>query len=65
MAKNSAYPDPYGKRKGGALPDIMGPLNIDSQGDKLVPPNDMMEVAGAMCDGKGSPDPLGLLKDID
>lgn len=67
MAKNGSgqYPDPYGRRKGGALPDIMGPLNINSEGDKLVPPNDMQEVGGAMADGKDSPDPLGLLKGMD
>ena len=45
------YPDSYGK-KTSALPDILGPLNIDNEGDKLVPRNDMAEVAGAMCDGE-------------
>lgn len=59
MAKGK-YPDEYGKRTS-ALPDILGPLNIDSEGDKLVPPNDMAEVAGQMCDGTGSPDPLGIV----
>jgi hypothetical protein len=63
MAK-SLYPDMQGQPTK-ALPDILGPLNIDHEGDKLVPGNDMIEVAGAMCDGKGSPDPLGLLRDID
>lgn len=62
MAKNSGqYPDSYGKNKGGALPDILGPLNVESEGDKLVPQNDMGEVGGAMCDGAGSPDPLDLV----
>lgn len=63
MAKNQ-YPDMVGKPTK-ALPDILGPLNIDEEGDKLVPRNDMAEVGGVMCDGKGSPDPLGLLRDID
>ena len=60
----SKFPDNYGKVTK-ALPDIMGPLNINSEGDKLVPPNDMQEVGGAMADGKDSPDPLGLLKGMD
>ena len=55
------YPDDYGKRKPGALPDILGPLNVGDEGDKLVPENDMAEVAGAMCKGTGSPDPLDLV----
>lgn len=63
MAKNGAgsFPDPYGKRKAGALPDILGPLNVEAEGDKLVPANDMGEVGGEMCDGRGSPDPMGLM----
>ena len=47
MAKNS-----------GALPDIFGPLAVPAQkGDKLVPENDMGEVAGSMNKGKEVPDP--------
>jgi hypothetical protein len=46
------------KKSSGALPDIMGPLNVPPQpGDKLVPPNDMAEVGGSMCKGKEVPDP--------
>jgi hypothetical protein len=59
--KAGQYPDSYGTRKPGALPDILGPLNVESQGDKLVPPNDMAEVGGEMADGVKSPDPLGLI----
>lgn len=50
----------YGKETK-ALPDIKGPLNIDQQGDKLVPPNDMAGVASGPCMGKESRDPLGVV----
>jgi len=56
----SKYPDEYGKPTK-ALPDILGPLNIDQQGDKLVPPNDMAEVAPGWVTGKESRDPLGVV----
>ena len=63
MAKKSTgqYPDDYGRQVKGALPDVLTPLNVDEEGDKLVPRNDMVEVAGAMCRGTGSPDPLDLV----
>jgi hypothetical protein len=54
------YPDSYGKATK-ALPDILGPLNIASQGDKLVPENDMAEVAPSWASGKESKDPLGVV----
>jgi hypothetical protein len=54
------YPDEYG-RPTKALPDILGPLNIDQQGDKLVPANDMAEVAPGWVTGKESRDPLGVV----
>lgn len=63
MAK-SGYPDIYGKTTR-ALPDIMGPLNIDEEGDKLVPPNDMAEVGGRFVTGGSCPDPLGFLTAIE
>jgi hypothetical protein len=59
MAKGQ-YPDQYG-RETKAIPDIMGPLNIDQEGDSLVPANDMAEVAGSWGTGKESPDPLGAI----
>jgi hypothetical protein len=59
MAK-SGYPDQYG-RETKALPDILGPLNIDAQGDKLVPANDMAEIAPSWAMGKESRDPLGVV----
>jgi hypothetical protein len=55
-----AYPDTYGKETK-ALPDILGPLNIDQQGDKLVPPNDMAEIAPSWNMGRESRDPLGVM----
>jgi hypothetical protein len=60
-ARNVSYPDTYGKAQKGALPDILGPLNIEAEGDALVPQNDMAEIAGAMCSGEGSPDPLDIV----
>jgi hypothetical protein len=54
------YPDTYGKPTK-ALPDILGPLNIEQQGDKLVPANDMAEIAAPWVTGKESRDPLGVL----
>lgn len=55
-----AYPDEYGKPTK-ALPDILGPLNIEHQGDSLVPSNDMSEVAPGWVTGKSSKDPLGVV----
>jgi hypothetical protein len=58
MAKKSGqYPDLYGSPTK-ALPDILGPLNIDEEGDKCVPRNDMNEFPRA--DGTIGPDPIGL-----
>ena len=59
MAKET-YPQTYGKETS-ALPDIMGPLNIADEGDKLVPPNDMAETAPGWSTGKSSKDPLGVV----
>lgn len=59
-----SYPETYGKRTK-ALPDIESPLNIDAEGDKLVPQNDMAEVAGKLAMGGECPDPLGLLTAIE
>jgi len=59
MAK-SGYPQEYGKETS-ALPDIMGPLNIDEEGDSLVPGNDMAAVAPGWVTGKESKDPLGVV----
>lgn len=56
----SGYPDTYGKETS-ALPDIMGPLNIDQQGDSLAPANDMAAVAPGWVTGKSSKDPLGVV----
>jgi hypothetical protein len=56
----SQYPDTYGKPTK-ALPDILGPLNVDQQGDKLVPSNDMAAVAPTWATGKESKDPLGVV----
>lgn len=55
-----SYPDQYGKTTK-ALPDICGPLNVDQEGDSLVPPNDMAEVAPGWVTGKESRDPLGVV----
>jgi hypothetical protein len=54
------YPETYGHPTK-ALPDIEGPLNIEHEGDKLVPDNDMAEIAGRFVTGGECPDPLGLL----
>ena len=58
--KKTGYPSEYGKETA-ALPDIMGPLNIDQEGDSLVPPNDMAEVAPGWSTGKSSKDPFGVV----
>jgi hypothetical protein len=55
-----SYPETYGKPTK-ALPDILGPLNIEHQGDKDVPANDMAEVAPSWAQGKESRDPLGVV----
>lgn len=45
-----------------ALPDYLGPLNVAAQpGDKLVPANDMSDVANEFASGRGAPDPLDLI----
>ena len=54
------YPEEYGKETS-ALPDIKGPLNIDQQGDTLVPPNDMAGTGAGWATGKSSKDPLGVV----
>ena len=54
------YPDTYGKPTK-ALPDINGPLNINQEGDSLVPDNDMAGVAPGWVMGKESKDPLGVV----
>jgi hypothetical protein len=61
---NKNYPDDYGVVLGKVLPNILTPLKIDQEGDKLVPPNDMAEVAGALCAGGELKDPLGLVYSI-
>jgi hypothetical protein len=64
-SKGSSYPDMYGQPVKGVLPDMATPLNIDEDGDVLVPPNDMRAVGGTLGNsgsGEISPDPLGLLR---
>jgi len=63
MARKSGYPDSYG-RPTKALPDVLGPLNIDEEGDSFVPPNDMADVADGMAKGTECPDPMGFLKGL-
>ena len=48
-----------------ALPDILGPLNVDKGGDVLAPPNDMAEVGGKTVHGTKSNDPCGYLSQIE
>jgi hypothetical protein len=58
------YPDMYGTPVKGVLPDMATPLNIDEEGDVLVPRNDMRAVGGTLGNsGKGevAPDPLDLI----
>jgi hypothetical protein len=63
MKNKGTYPDMYGTPIKGCLPDMATPLNIDAEGDALVPPNDMKEVAGPVGDTNYvSPDPLNLIK---
>lgn len=64
MAKKNQYPDIYG-RATKALPDILGPLNMDEEGDVLVPRNDMAEVAPELNMGGRLRDPLGLVYEIE
>jgi hypothetical protein len=62
MAKARQYPDTYGVPVKGAQEDMLTPLTIDEEGDKLVPRNDMKEVAGRVGDKDYiSPDPMGYL----
>lgn len=42
MAPRGTFPETYGVPTR-ALPDILGPLNIEAEGDR-VPPNDMAEI---------------------
>jgi hypothetical protein len=68
MPKSSAkslYPDDYGRQVPGALPDVLGPLNVDNEGDKLVPPNDIRELAPPFVEGTSLPDPLDLVYQIE
>jgi hypothetical protein len=64
MAKKGLqYPDTYGTPIKGAMELIMSPLNMDEEGDVLVPRNDMKEVGGKIGDTNYiSPDPLDLIK---
>jgi hypothetical protein len=59
-SRKSGYPDTYGKPTS-ALPDILGPMNVDEEGDVLAPRNDMAEIAPDMCMGREVNDPLGLV----
>lgn len=63
-SNKNQYPDTYGQPTS-ALPDVLGPLNIDEQGDSFVPKNDMAEVADGFARGQKPNDPLGLLRGID
>lgn len=48
--------------KNSGLPDIKGPLNVPAQpGDKLVPANDMGDVAKDFAMGNRAPDPLNVV----
>jgi len=58
----SKYPETYGHPAKGAIPDILGPLNIQGEGDSLVPENDMAELG--LADGKSCPDPMSFLTPI-
>jgi len=62
--RGAAYPDTYGTPTQ-ALPDVLGPLNIDQEGDQFVPPNDMAEVATPWSKGTKPNDPLALIKGLD
>ncbi len=63
MAKKSSYPDMYGEPIKGAQVDMLSPLNIDAQGDLLVPPNDMKAVGGRVGDKDFTGyDPLDLIQ---
>ena len=62
--KRNQYPDDYGVVLGNVLPDILTPLKVDEEGDKLVPRNDMAEVAHELQAGRSLRDPLGVLTGI-
>jgi hypothetical protein len=65
MAKKGGYPDIYGSPLKGVLPDMATPLNIEDEGDVLVPPNDMRAVGGTLGNsgpGEVAPDPLDFIK---
>ncbi len=68
MAKKgskSLYPDDYGRGMPGVLPDILSPISVDNEGDKLVPPNDLGEIAPGFVHGGQIPDPLDLIYQIE
>jgi hypothetical protein len=48
-----------------ALPDIMGPLNVNKGGDTLAPPNDMSDVGGKACHGGRPNDPMAFVSPIE
>lgn len=56
MAK---YPETYGKKMPGVLPDLDGPLSVGAEAGDPVPQNDM----GALPwnSGASAPDPLGVV----
>lgn len=60
MAKND-FPKTYGHPTR-ALPDVVGPLNIDHSGDD-APDNDMAEVGPEWAKGQRSRDPIGIVVD--
>lgn len=61
-----AYPNEYGKKKSGVLPDMLGPLSVEAgKGDKLVPANDMGGVAGQFSRGGAPADPNGYVSPIE
>ncbi len=55
-----AYPEKYGNRMKGVLPDFETPLAVNAEkGDSGVPQNDMGAIPWS--GGQGAPDPLGVV----
>ena len=64
-SQKSMYPDDYGRQLPGVLPDVLSPISVDNEGDKLVPPNDLGALAKPFVKGTEIPDPLDLVYQIE
>ena len=57
------YPQTYGNKMAGVLPDMATPLNINAEAQDPVPSNDMGAIPWS--DGKGPKDPMAFVTPIE